>query len=235
VVAYRLAEIPFSTLFSVTRRLLFPVLSRLQNEEARLREVVKSTILAQMLFLWPCVVVLTVFSQFVVHTVYGAKFADAAHVLGALGFLTLGRAVAILVGTVLLSAGRYDQVTRLKWLDVIVFLPTLAVGLRYGGLVGAALGAGGAYTIAAISRTVSLRKHLHLRGSEVLYSLFFPALPAAGALVPVLLLRRVLHQPIVELTVFAVGYLALVALTQRDLTAKAVGMLRQAVRPATPT
>jgi teichuronic acid exporter len=231
-VAYRLAELPFSTLFSITHRVMFPLMSRLQGDQARLREVVKSTILAQMLFIWPCVVVLTAFPHFILHTIYGERFAEAVNVLRALGLLTLGRAVAILVGTVLLSAGRYDQVSRLKWLEVGVFLPTLALGLYFGGLVGAALASGGAYMVAAISRTIAVRKHMGLRLGEVVYSLLFPALPAAGAYVPVLLLGLVLHQPMVELAVFCVGYLVLVALTQRALTTRAIGIVRQALRPA---
>jgi O-antigen/teichoic acid export membrane protein len=233
-VAYRLAELPFSTLFSITRRILFPLMSRLQNDEARLREVVKTSMLAQMLCLWPCVVVLTVFPEFILRTIYGARFVDAVPVLRALGLLTIGRAVAILVGTVLLSAGRYDQVSRLKWLEVGVFLPTLALGLYYGGLVGAALASGGAYTLAAVSRTVALRKHMGLRAGDVIHSLVYPALPAVVALGPVLLLRLVLRQPIVEIAVFGVGYLALVAATQRALTASAIGMLKSALRRAAP-
>jgi len=233
-VAYRLAELPFSTLFSITRRLLFPVMSRLQSDEPRLREVVKTSMLAQMLFLWPSVVVLTVFPDFILHTIYGERFVDAVNVLRALGFLTLGRAVAILVGTVLLSAGRYDQVSRLKWLEVGVFLPTLALGLYLGGLVGAALASGGAYTLAAVSRTVALRKHMGLGLGDVLHSLLSPALPALGALVPVGLLRLVLHQPVVELALFCTCYLLLVAIIHRALTVRAIGMVKKALRPAAP-
>jgi O-antigen/teichoic acid export membrane protein len=197
VVAYKLAELPLSVLVAVTKRLFFPVLSRLQHDRELLRQLVTESLLAQVLIVWPTAIGACLFADVLIPALYGAEYVEAIPVLRALVFLTLGRSVANMFVTVLMAAGRYDQLSSLKWLEVVVFVPTLLIGLWLGGLVGAALGTGLAYLFAAGIRIVTICREQGLTGRDQALVFGLPTLLVIVAAGAAWLVREMLHaQPI---------------------------------------
>lgn len=193
VVAYKLAEIPLTALVAVSKRVLFPVLSRLQRTPVLLRQIVTESLLAQVAVVWPAAVGMYLFADILIPALYGDAFREAIVVLRALVFLTLGRSVANMIVAVLMASGRYDQLTSLKWLEILVFLPTLLVGLELFGLVGAAWGAGLGYVFAGGLRVVAICREQGLTGKDMLRTFGAPSIVVLLAALPASGLRGALH------------------------------------------
>jgi O-antigen/teichoic acid export membrane protein len=181
VVAYRLAEIPFSMLFAISKRLLFPYASRLQSEKAKLRTVVMDSLSLQMMFLAGTGVGFCVFADVFVPLFFGAKFRESVMVLRVLVLLTLGRGAAIMLAQVLLSAGRFRDLSWLTLLEVSLFVPGVVMGAHFLGLVGAALGAGLSYVVASVLRAAALCRIEGYRGTGLTGALGWPVLAAGVA------------------------------------------------------
>jgi O-antigen/teichoic acid export membrane protein len=231
VVAYRLAELPFSAMFAITRRLLFPILSRLQADKARWRAVMLDSFALQMLALWPAAVGLCVFADSVILLVYGPQYTASIVVLRALLLLSIGRGMTTMIGTVLLSEARYDYVSRLKWMEVSFFLPGVLTGIYFGGLVGAALGAGGGYLAAGIVRAITLCRDQKIGAGEALRAFALPgAVAGVAATAGFAVQTATTHRFWLPAAAFVGAYIALALLLERRRLRRIVELMRN--RPA---
>jgi O-antigen/teichoic acid export membrane protein len=228
VVAYQLAQMPFSPLFAVTKRLLFPVLSRLQTHTAALRSVVLDTTYAQFVVLLPLAVGMSWFADLLVPLLYGPAYVEAVDVLRALILVSVGRGLANIVGPALLAAGRYAFLSRIKWVEVVVFVPAVLFGIHLWGVVGAALGAGASYLLSGALHVTAVRREHRLPLLQVARALGVPALTAAVAVAIGHGFERATANRWCTAATFAVAYIAATALTQRGRVTEVLGFFRGA-------
>jgi len=156
VIAYQLALIPVLFLQDIANRVALPVFSSLQNEKERLRSVLSDVMQLQLAIIIPFVLVLSVFAHELIITLYGDKWEEAGSVLRALVFVTLGKGLTHVCVPYILGTGAYSFASRIKTMETLIFLLSVYLGVRYYGLTGAALGAGGGYMIAGIGRVIFL-------------------------------------------------------------------------------
>ncbi|MCI5210726.1 MAG: hypothetical protein D3910_18500 [Candidatus Electrothrix sp. ATG2] len=156
VIAYQLAVFPVLFLQDIANRVALPVFSSLQSDRERLRSVLSSVVQLQLAIIIPFVVVLSVFSQEVIVTLYGDKWKEAGGVLQALIFVTLGKGLTHVCVPYILGTGAFSFASRMKTFEVLIFLLGVYIGVRYYGLVGVAVGAGVGYMVAGIGRVIFL-------------------------------------------------------------------------------
>ncbi len=222
VIAYQLSMFPVHFLQQIASRVALPVFSSLQTDKDRLRSGVGHITQLQMAVIIPFVVVVGVFSNDLIATLYGDKWAVSGQVLRALMFVTLGKGITHICVPYIIGTGAFSFASRMKLVETIFFLAGVYVGAHYFGLIGAALGAGGGYMVAGIGRlTFMCRKNdlafLRIAG----YSLLPAAAVLPGVLVAKFLATFVTWHRVVETTVVllisCVGYAGLSLLLQRNL------------------
>jgi O-antigen/teichoic acid export membrane protein len=150
--AYQLAELPVQVYGKIANRVALPLFSRLQSEPERARALFGDWVQAQMLLLVPTTALFALFAPILVVPLYGENMANAAPALTALAIVTAGRGFSHIIAPYLLAMGRFAFSASVKWLEVGVFVVAVLAGTRTLGLVGAGLGAGLGYVVAAIVR-----------------------------------------------------------------------------------
>ncbi len=152
VLAYKLAEMPVQIYGRITNRVALPMFSRLQADPGRAAELLGRWADAQLLLLMPVAAAWVALPDLLVTGLYGARWAPAAPVLQALVVVTLGRGISHIFAPYILAVGEYGFSARVKGIEVAVFLVATWLGAVQGGMVGAALGAGLGYLVAAAAR-----------------------------------------------------------------------------------
>jgi O-antigen/teichoic acid export membrane protein len=105
-----------------------------------------------MMLLVPTTALFALFAPILIVTLYGDEMAPAAPALTALAVVTAGRGFSHIIAPYLLAMGRFAFSASVKWLEVGVFVVAVLIGTRALGLVGAGLGAGVGYIVAAVVR-----------------------------------------------------------------------------------
>lgn len=184
VVAYQLAVFPVLFLQDIANRVALPVFSSLQYDEERLRAISSKVVQLQLAVIIPFIVIIAVFAHDLVVTLYGEKWTEAGRVLQALVFVTLGKGLTHVCVPYILGTGAFSFASRMKMLEMMVFLGSVYLGVRFYGLTGAALGAGVGYMTAGIGRIIYLCMDTGLPLLRVVNYLLRPAI----ALLPGVLL-----------------------------------------------
>jgi len=226
-VAYRLAQIPFSMITTVANRALFPILSRLYAEPERFRAAVVNTLFAQVALLWPAATGLCLFADSFIPLLYGDKYALSIVILRVLFLLTVGRGLVVMIAQALLASGKFDQVSRVKWTEVGLFVPSVLIGTVTYGVTGAALGAGVAYVLAAVLRVGILVRVHGIAASLLARALATPALAALIAAGVGVAARPLLTGfPWHAMVAFCLTYVLALSLLERTRVLAVVSLLK---------
>lgn len=222
VIAYQLSMFPVSFLQQIASRVALPVFSSLQTNKARLRSAVGHITHLQMAVIIPFVVVVGAFSNELIITLYGDKWAVSGQVLRALMFVTLGKGLTHICAPYIIGTGAFSFASRMKLVETILFIAGVYFCTHYYGLIGAALGAGGGYMVAGIGRmTYMCRKNdlpfFRIAGYALLpVAAVLPGVLAAKILATFLTWHRVAETTVV-LVISCIGYAGLSLFLQRSL------------------
>lgn len=143
--AYQLMLYPMNQVSQVIVRILFPVLSTLQDQWARYREVYLKAVGAIALITFPMMVGLFAVARDLVTVVFGVKWLPMVPVLQILCWAGLLQSVATTAGLIYLSTGNAGVRLRFSLVSTPVFLAFVVAGLPWG-VEGVAAG----YAIAAL-------------------------------------------------------------------------------------
>lgn len=143
--AYQLMLYPMNQVSQVIVRILFPVLSTLQDQWARYREVYLKAVAAIAFVTFPMMVGLFAVARDLVAVVFGAKWLPMVPVLQILCWAGLLQSVATTAGLIYLSTGHAGTRLRFSLFATPVFLAFVVAGLPWG-VVGVAAG----YAVAAL-------------------------------------------------------------------------------------
>jgi O-antigen/teichoic acid export membrane protein len=233
--AVRLPGLAFAAFSSVINRVVFPVLSRLERTDPRFLRSVAMLMELQLLYLAAVAAALAVFAPLWVGALYGSSFAPSAVVLQAFSFVTIGRSFSDMVMPIILAVGRYDFASKVKGVEAAVFMVAVVIGVKTGGIVGVALGAGAAHMLAAGLRLEFLRRHVGVPGG-LLARLLVSSFALSLASVAVAFSVRVLApasgawRSWLEVGIFATTFVLLIVVTRGSLVRAVWRLVRDGLR-----
>jgi PST family polysaccharide transporter len=141
MMAYRIMFYPIQTISAVIGRVMFPVYSQIQEDEARFRRIYLKVIGAIGLITFPMMMGVWGLAQTLVLTLFGSQWKPVM-ILAPVGLI---QSIVTTVGTIYQAKGRTDWMFRLGVATGLIAVLAFVIGLQWG-IVGVA----GAYTIATI-------------------------------------------------------------------------------------
>lgn len=136
--AYRIMLYPLENIAWVINRVIFPFFSRLQDDDARLRQIYLKIAGVIALFSFPMMLGLVEVSEHFILTVFGLKWDKVALLLKILAPVGLVQSLATMNGSIYGAKGRTDLQFRVGIVFTLLFSACFAVGLRWG-IVGVAV------------------------------------------------------------------------------------------------
>lgn len=153
--AYRIAMLPMQ-LMGVGRRVLLPALARMQGDSVRLGRAFSRAARLQLSVLVPCSLGLLAFADGVVQVALGSAWESSVPTLRALSLVCFARGLCHVAMSLLAATGRFAFDARAKWLEVMVFVPSVWLATVHFGAQGAAIGAGLSYSLGALLRVAAV-------------------------------------------------------------------------------
>jgi O-antigen/teichoic acid export membrane protein len=143
--AYNLMLLPTSLVSTVATRVMFPTLSRLQEDPTQVKRVYLRAVALIALVTFPAIVGLFVLCRPFILTVYGSKWASVVPILQILCFTALLQSVSTTVGWIYQALGRTDWMFRWGIASAVVVVSSFFAGLHWG-----VEGVAAAYTAATL-------------------------------------------------------------------------------------
>ncbi|WP_158647893.1 oligosaccharide flippase family protein [Nocardioides houyundeii] len=234
VLAFNVSSWPMTVLGQAIRAVALPGFSRTteQDQSVVLRRSLRLT--------WsiaaPAGVALAVLAEPVIRTLYGDRWAAAWPALAALGIFGAVRVAFDLFASFLLAHGnsRAVFVVQLAWL--VTLLPALVVGVRVGGILGAALAQVVVVTVVSVPMYVRALHGIGVDASGLAGALVRPTAASAAAGAAGWLASQAFSTPALALAAGALaGLLVYGSLMGRQLLAEAdIRLLGSRRAPVTP-
>lgn len=136
--AYSTMLLPMSQVGSVAMRVMFPALSRIQDDKERVRRIYLRSVGLIALVTFPIAVGLFVAARPFVLTFYGSRWSAAVPILRLLCIVGLIQSIATTVGLLYQSQGRTDWMFRWSLLSTGMVIGAFAIGVQWG-LTGVAI------------------------------------------------------------------------------------------------
>lgn len=136
--AYRLLLYPLSTISGVVNRVMFPVYSQIQDDNARFRQAYLKVIGAISLITFPLMLGLMALAKPFVLTVFGAPWEPMIVLLVILAPLGMTQSIGTTVGSIYQAKGRTDWMFRWGFVSGTIVIISFIIGLQWG-TVGVAL------------------------------------------------------------------------------------------------
>lgn len=136
--AYGLMLLPVSQISNVVTRVMFPVLSKIQNDTERVKRIYLRSTRIIALVTFPLMVGLFVVARPFILTVYGDKWVEVIPILQIFCFTGMIQSIGTTVGWIYTSQGRTDIMLKWGLCAGIVTVIAFIIGLRWG-IIGVAL------------------------------------------------------------------------------------------------
>jgi PST family polysaccharide transporter len=135
--AYRIMLYPLQSISAVIGRVMFPLLSQIQEDDAKFRHVYVKVSGAVALVSFPMMCGLWSLAKPFVHIVFGVKWEPVILLLLILAPVGLAQSVGAVVGVIYQSKGRADWLLRWVIGAGLVYISAFVIGLKWG-IVGVA-------------------------------------------------------------------------------------------------
>ena len=142
--ACKMLLLPISSINAVFNRVLFPLYSRIQDDDARLRNAFLKTTATIALVVFPCLVGFAMVADSLVAGILPASWLPIVPLTGALAIVGLVQSVATSSGTIYMAKGRTDLLLLWTIATGVFAITGFAIGVQWG-----ALGVARAYAVLA--------------------------------------------------------------------------------------
>jgi PST family polysaccharide transporter len=139
VLAFNAASWSSTLLMGVLNNVSMPAFSRVKHDASRLSNAMADSIRVVMLIAAPMCMMAMFLSRPIVLTLYGNRWASSAPVLSILSCYGLISVAGILFSNMLAALGRSKFVLAVQLIWLVALVPAMAIGVRMGGIVGAAI------------------------------------------------------------------------------------------------
>ncbi|MDI6827162.1 MAG: MOP flippase family protein [Armatimonadota bacterium] len=143
--AYQIMLFPLTNVSRVISRVMFPALSIIQDEKARVRSIYLQITRTIALITFPMMIGLFVVVKPFVLAIFGTKWSDMIPVLRVLSVVGMMQSIGTLNGNLYLSQGRADLQFKVSLFVKATAVLGIVIGLRWG-ILGVAIG----YAVASI-------------------------------------------------------------------------------------
>lgn len=130
--AYRLMLYPLKNISAVITRVMFPVLSKIQDENEKFRQVYSKVVNSIALLSFPLMLGLLAVSDNFVHVIFGAKWEPVITLIFILAPLGLLQSIYSPAGVIFQAKGRTDLWFRWGLLTGVLFITAFWIGLKWG-------------------------------------------------------------------------------------------------------
>lgn len=160
--AFRLPELLVLNPLWVMAGAIFPAYSKIQNQPAVLQKGFLTTIRVVEMVSVPLALGLAIAADPLVRTVFGDQWLSTIPIVRILALFVLVRSIGFNAGDVYKAIGRPDVLVKLEMLNMVVLVPALWFGARYG-LVGIAWGHLGASVVRMVADLLVAAKFVDIR------------------------------------------------------------------------
>lgn len=136
--AYKLLYFPIQNINGPLYRVMTPLLSRVQDDKVRFREMFLRSTGQLTLFIVPAMAALVAVPHEVVLLVFGARWLPVAPIFFYLGINGLLQPLGNATGWIFIAQGRTDIMFRVSVITSLITVGSFFVGLHFGGAVGLA-------------------------------------------------------------------------------------------------
>ncbi|MCJ8510593.1 lipopolysaccharide biosynthesis protein [Rhizobium lemnae] len=157
--ANRLLLAPLTQVMAPLYKVMIPVLSRLNSQPDRYRDVYIRTLAAALILILPGIAFATATSDVLIAAVLGPRWDYAAQIFSVLGIAGLLQAMNNPAGWLFITQGRTKEFFRWGLVSSLLVVAAFFVGLRYGGI-----GVAVAYVVAEYIKTPLLWMYVGRRG-----------------------------------------------------------------------
>jgi PST family polysaccharide transporter len=238
-IAYRLPELLVQSIWRVVAGAMFPFFSSIQQRKDLLIRGFLATVRYSLIVVVPLCLGLLIAAEPIVLTLFGEQWRDAIDVLRIMALFSLIGSIGVNIGDVYKAIGRPDILAKLGLIDLIVLVPALLIGARWG-IVGVAWAHAlvslfdAAVRLAVTHRVVGIRPATVLR--EAAPAVAAGAALAAGA-IPVLIVTAGSSPPVRLIATAVAGataYIAAIVKTDPEAARRITAWisLRRAPSPA---
>ncbi|MFQ5843765.1 MAG: MOP flippase family protein [Planctomycetota bacterium] len=231
--AYRLVLYPLQGAARVVGRVMFPLLSSIQDDHPRFRNAYLKVTHAIATVLFPAMAGLFLVSRPLVETVFGARWLPAVPLIAIFALVSVLQSVGGTVAPIYQAKGRTDLLLRWGLLAGSILVAGIAVGLRWG-TVGAAAGFGAA-SVALFYPSLAIPFRLiDLKVAWLARALWRPAAATLAMTAAILGLSGLLEGPHLALQVAAgvAAYAAAILVLDAGRTREVAALLLGRGRPA---
>lgn len=136
--AFNLAIQPVSKINPIITRVAFPIFSKIKNDNEKLKNGYLLVLKIIAFINFPLLFGLAVAAPLLVPLLFGDKWSNSVPLVQILSFVALFRAQGNPVGSLLLAKGRADWGFKWNVFLMISLIPSVAIGLKLGGVNGVA-------------------------------------------------------------------------------------------------
>lgn len=197
--AYQYTMVPLSRAAMILTRVSFPAFSRVQNDHVALRRAYIRTVAMIALLAWPALVGGYVYAPECLRLVKGDAMLVAVTPLRLLILAGMAKAVGTVVGSIFLAKGKANWSFRWTVVNLMVFVPLLSWGVRYG-LDGVAMVISAVSLLSLVATQVLVNRLIGLPLSTYASALIRPGLIAGGVGVALFVSKQVVSaEPLLAL------------------------------------
>jgi PST family polysaccharide transporter len=167
--AYNLMLLPISSIVNALRRVMFPALSRIQEDKEKSASVFFNLTKTIAFFTFPLMFWISAVSEPFIIGIYGNKWIAVIPILRILAILGAIQSINTLNGIIFNSQGKTDIAFKITIITTVILLPGFYLGIKMNGIIGLTI----IYFI--ISTTTALVSHniaLHLIATSILNQFF---------------------------------------------------------------
>ena len=209
-IAFLLTETLRGKIYWLVSKAVFPFYSRAAGRVDDIRAVYLGTVRYMSMAIFPAATVLILFANYIVPTVFTAKWNAAIVPIQILAAASMVVASAGTPGEVLRGIGRPDIDFRINLaVSLFVALPALWIGISWAGLPGAASAILGHYCVTRIAYAVALWRLIDLRMTDLFHAMQRPLL-GSGLMIAIALFGPPWHV-LIMLALAVAGYGAVIS------------------------
>jgi len=186
--AYRIMLYPLQSVTTVIGRVMFPVYSKLQDDDERFRTAYISTAGIIAVITFPLMIGVCVLADPLIHAVFGAKWMGAVPLIRILAPIGMMQSVAATVGAIYQAKGRTDTLFRWGVFTGLLSVSAFLIGLHWG-IIGVATAYAILSALLVLPNFIIPFRFIHLRLRQVGVVLMRPVVASLLMAVGILLLR----------------------------------------------
>jgi O-antigen/teichoic acid export membrane protein len=154
--AYRLPELLVQSVWRVLANAIFPVFSRIQDDIEALRRGFLATVRYTQIAIVPLCIGMFLTAEPAVELIFGDQWQSVVPVLRVMAVFSLIGSIGVNIGDVYKAIGRPDILAKLSMMELVLLLPALLYGARFG-ILGVAWAHAAVATVDTIVRLIVAR------------------------------------------------------------------------------